>query len=244
MHVPTAYDVLHVWERGLGQTPAHRALELLALACPDRAAAERGGLSAGRRDARLFALRETLFGGRCDGLATCPACGADAELSFDLSALRIPDPEAVPEEVRVEHGPYTARVRLPDAALLAALADRAGDGLDGRALLESCLRYAARDGAEIAARELPDAVIDDIAREMSAADPQADVRLALSCPQCARNWEAVFDIVAFLWSELHAWSIRLLRDVHELAAAYGWSEAEVIALSPGRRQAYLDMVRA
>jgi len=30
----------------------------------------------------------------------------------------------------------------------------------------------------------------------------------------------------------------LLRDVHELARAYGWSEGEIFALSLGRRLAY------
>jgi hypothetical protein len=35
-----------------------------------------------------------------------------------------------------------------------------------------------------------------------------------------------------------------LRDVHELASAYGWRESEILALSPQRRQAYLELVRA
>ena len=37
---------------------------------------------------------------------------------------------------------------------------------------------------------------------------------------------------------------RLLMDVHLLARAYGWSEAEVLALSPARRRFYLEMVEA
>ena len=35
---------------------------------------------------------------------------------------------------------------------------------------------------------------------------------------------------------------RLMRDIHLLASAYGWTEAEVLSLSAWRRQAYLDMV--
>jgi hypothetical protein len=35
----------------------------------------------------------------------------------------------------------------------------------------------------------------------------------------------------------------VLGDVHELARAYGWSEPEVLALSPWRRAAYLALVR-
>ena len=40
-----------------------------------------------------------------------------------------------------------------------------------------------------------------------------------------------------------AWAVRLLGEVHELASAYGWREHDVLALSPWRRQAYLQMVR-
>jgi hypothetical protein len=51
------------------------------------------------------------------------------------------------------------------------------------------------------------------------------------------------DIASYLWSEIHAWAGRMLRDVHALAAAYGWREADILAMSPWRRQAYLEMIR-
>ncbi len=57
---------------------------------------------------------------------------------------------------------------------------------------------------------------------MSELDPQGDVQIALSCPQCSHRWHAPLDIVSFVWSEIHAWAVRLLRDVHALASAYGW----------------------
>ena len=37
---------------------------------------------------------------------------------------------------------------------------------------------------------------------------------------------------------------RILREVHTLAAAYGWSEAEILALSPARRRVYLELAAA
>ncbi|HEX2516118.1 MAG TPA: phage baseplate protein, partial [Chloroflexota bacterium] len=37
---------------------------------------------------------------------------------------------------------------------------------------------------------------------------------------------------------------RLLREVHTLARAYGWREAEILALPGRRRQTYLDLVGA
>ena len=34
----------------------------------------------------------------------------------------------------------------------------------------------------------------------------------------------------------------LLHEVHRLASAYGWSEAQILALSPARRAQYLALV--
>jgi hypothetical protein len=48
--------------------------------------------------------------------------------------------------------------------------------------------------------------------------------------------------VSFLWSEIHSWAQRLLRDVHAIAAAYGWREGDILAMNPLRRQAYLELI--
>ena len=65
----------------------------------------------------------------------------------------------------------------------------------------------------------------------------------LSCPACAGAWSATFDIAGFLWKEIHAWAKTALRGVHVLARAYGWRESDVLALSPTRRQIYLELAR-
>jgi hypothetical protein len=77
---------------------------------------------------------------------------------------------------------------------------------------------------------------------LAAADPQADIEMALHCPGCAATWRQGFDIVSFLWAEIDAWARRTLYDVHRLAAAYGWREGDILAMSAPRRQAYLDLV--
>jgi hypothetical protein len=67
------------------------------------------------------------------------------------------------------------------------------------------------------------------------------MQLALVCPTCGSGWAVAFDIVAFFWTELQAWAQRMLRDIHTLARAYGWREADILALSPLRRQVYLEL---
>ena len=81
-----------------------------------------------------------------------------------------------------------------------------------------------------------------ITQAMLQADPQALIELQLNCPNCGHTWTALFDIANFLWRELDAWARRTLRDVHKLASAYGWSETQILALSPTRRRLYLELV--
>ena len=89
---------------------------------------------------------------------------------------------------------------------------------------------------------LPDDVSEAVVTEIARRDPQGDIRFDLVCPDCSHQWEAIFDIVSFAWNEISAWAGRLLRQVHALARAYGWSEAQVLALSSFRRQMYLEML--
>ena len=83
-------------------------------------------------------------------------------------------------------------------------------------------------------------VVDAIVAHMAQADPQADIQLSLVCPQCGHQWQAAFDIASFFWSEINAWANRMLREVHILASRYGWSETDILAMSPWRRQFYLE----
>ena len=81
MREPSTTELLDAWERGLGLPEDERALALLAP--PDDGAA----LPLGDLDARLLALRRWAFGPRLDGVARCPSCGAELELSFDVDEV-------------------------------------------------------------------------------------------------------------------------------------------------------------
>jgi hypothetical protein len=82
-----------------------------------------------------------------------------------------------------------------------------------------------------------------VANRLADIDPQADVRLAVDCPNCEHAWSARFDIGPFLWAEINTWAQRLLADIHALAFAFGWSEKEILAMTAWRREIYLEMLR-
>lgn len=237
----TAQELLDAWERGLGEPPVQRALTLLAAACPETLPEQLARESVGRRDGRLLSLREWTFGPRLVSLAACPACGERLETAFDVADVRVSGTLAETgdgaEPLAVSVAGRDLRFRLPNSLDLAALVP----GKDARrTLLGRCLLPA---GEKIDVEELPEAALQAVAERMAAADPQGDVQLALQCPACGHAWAAAFDIVSFLWTEVDAWARVLLHEIHTLASAYGWREAEILALTPWRRRSYLELIR-
>ncbi|MFD5846658.1 T4 family baseplate hub assembly chaperone [Streptomyces chartreusis] len=238
MAITGAADLLAAWEAGLAEAPTGRALLLHRTARPDLDATTLPVLPVGEREADLFALRRALFGERMQVRLGCAACGEDME--FDLDAGEFARSLSGPDDsiVRVEQDGWDVRFRLPGVADLTAAARSA----DPRAaLLARCLVSAARDGADVAAGELPVPVQRRIAEAVEAADPGADVTLNIACPECGAATRAELDIASYLWTELDAWARDLLLDVHLLATSYGWSEPEILALSPLRRRYYLEL---
>ncbi len=77
--------------------------------------------------------------------------------------------------------------------------------------------------------------------KLDALDPQAAAAVDLDCPSCGASWPASVDITEFVWGEVDRFARRLLYDVHTLATAYGWREADVLAVSPTRRRFYLQV---
>ena len=227
MRALSATELLSVWESGSSQVSLQRALTLLAAASPEASCDSLAHLTIGRRDARLLALREMMFGPDLTGVIDCPKCREKIELRFTSSDIRPATETEPPAELALESSGREMRFRLPTSADLLAVDS-------GEQLLERCLL----DGRDYLTEDL----VPAIGEKMSSADPMAEIQVALNCPSCEHRWEAPFDIVAFLWWEISAAARRLLREVHTLASAYGWTEVEILALSPTRRRLYLEMV--
>ena len=243
---PEPATLLTAWEQGLNAGPVLRPLALLAAAWPGAGIDGLAALPMGRRDAALLDLRELLFGPDLGAVADCPECGVVVELAFRSGDIRA-DGAAVSAEgewsARWED--YDLRFGLPntlDVAWLAA--GNAGNGDAERSLLGRCLVKAERKGEPVSLDDLPPEAVAAAAATMAKVDPQADVRLSLACPACGREWSAAFDIAGYLWAEVETWAQRTLIEIHALASAYGWREADILALSPARRQMYIELAQA
>jgi hypothetical protein len=242
----TASEILATWERGIDRPVFERALLLLD-AASDQSLDDMAALTIGQRDARLLDLREAIFGSSLPCLTACPNCGERVELNLNVSDLRVsalPRVEQNNDILAIEAEGLTLEFRLPNSFDLSA-ASSAKDSDRARVLLiERCLLAVHDQKKEVIYSSLSPSVLDALTEAMAEADPQSHLELALSCPSCELDWQAVFDIASYLWGEIQTWALRILREVHILASAYGWREADILALSPLRRQLYLERVGA
>ena len=238
---PGARDLLAVWEHGLGRSPAQRAVTLLASASPGTPLDDIAKLPAGTRDLGLLRLRSELFGDWVEAVCSCPACAEQLDACFDARELLRDETVAVTAPTRQLslHGRQVT-VRAPNSQDLLAVGGIPDIAASRRALLRRCLGPLPAEFADA----LPDDLVDQVVAQIAALDPGARVELDLTCAACGHSWPAVFDIASFLWAEINAWAHRILRDIHAIARAYGWPEADILAMSPLRRQCYLEMVRS
>lgn len=247
LHSLSAQEMLVIWERGLHQHPVERALTMLSVALPEFPPDALLALTIGRRDAYLLTLHEITFGTRLESVVACPACQERLEFTLNVADIRAtPEREAGEPSDRGEQQAtidgYEVRFRLPNSRDLITIARLLDGGQARSTLVQRCIIEAKRDGETVVVTELPEPVIVSLAEQMVRLDPQAEVQLNLSCPACEHRWSLLFDIVSFLWTEFGGQARRLLRDVHTLARAYGWREADILSMSAVRRQYYLEMV--
>jgi hypothetical protein len=232
--------LLQIWEVAASLDPRGR----------ERVIADAAGAapatSLGARNAALFRLRSKLFGGLQQLRCNCPDCEAVCDFAVDCDAMAraaLPAPGAADEQ-QLERDGFKVCFRLPRPDDVESAEAAAGSPFE-TFLLERCVKEARRIGeGPCAARDLPQPVLDAISATMEVLEPGASIGFALTCPECGSSWSAPMDVAEVLWSEIRAKAERLLLDIDTLAQAYGWSEENILSLSPVRCAGYLQLVRA
>ena len=240
MHALTAAEMLDVWESGQGRDAPGRAL-LVLTAATGASATDLAHLSIARRDALLFDARRLAFGDELRAVVACPACAETLEFTTNVGAFT-PDEPTSAEAVTIEAGALRATVRPPTTADLLAVRDAASVAAARDRLLARCVDALERDGHPVAFDLLDAAEVSALAAAASEAPALSDVLLELTCVACGSSWQSTFDVAAYLWEEVCAFASRLLPEVHVIAHAYGWSEREILGLSPARRARYLELI--
>jgi hypothetical protein len=265
--------LLAAWEDGARCHEVYRPLALLAAALRETGHGEEpaalAALPVAERDLLLVRLREATFGPDLEVFGRCTACGTPLE--FTMRADEVAKGlEAAAAEACVEWTESGRRYRIRPATTddLAATLTAPDAGAAETLLLARCLEAedVAVTGAEgavegaVEADGTEDAATDDrddgavpgsassfpasVVSRFAELHAAAEVGCAVDCPACATHQVLDLDIGRFLWREVTVAARRLLAEVHLLACAYGWAEQDILALSPARRAAYLELAGA
>jgi T4 bacteriophage base plate protein len=245
-----AAELLNIWERGTGHTPVEQALAILSIAFPQTPHETLAKLNVVQRDLCLLELRRLTFGSQINGRADCPACGQRLDLDFDIGDLPastsvLPDLELIKlskAENSFHTDNYEVTFRLPTSLDLSIVGKLLDQTARRQKLLEACVLSVQCDGKSLLLGDLSPDAIDALIEHMSQENSISNLTLPVTCPECSATWEILFDIVSYFWGEITAWSMRLMHEVHMLATAYGWGEADILAMSARRRQGYLNLI--
>jgi hypothetical protein len=221
-------ELLELWTRAAGSAAATRGRVLAGVLArvPEPADAPIGELNRA-----LLAVWREEFGDRMECVASCTACGE--RLEFELSAGAILGAgSAAAEPPAIEHGGHRLAVRTPTPRDLDAVA--------GAGSAELAKRELARRLAGLV--DVSDELVDAVSGALAAADPHISVGVALACPACSADFRATVDVGAHVWAAVDSRARRVIAEVAELAAAYGWTEDEVLRLPSARRRAYAERV--
>ncbi|MBN1175001.1 MAG: hypothetical protein JXA67_22775 [Micromonosporaceae bacterium] len=243
------HQLLTAWELGIRQGPAERALTLLSAAHVHGSSMDSAHVDVGSREVTLAGLLCQIGGGQVWGSTECCGCceRLDVPVAVDaIAALPVHEPGA---RFTIAVDGEEVAFRLPTTADLDAVAGLAVDEARD-ALLRRCLGL----GVEPEARQgtgpdtgppgtgvLAAGLVEAVEAALERIAPAGSIRVLIGCPSCGTSTEAAVDLSVLLWAELETLALALLNDIHTLAAAYGWTEDEILRLSPARRAAYLNL---
>jgi hypothetical protein len=196
-------------------------------------------VSLGQRDRLLLGLLGADASSTIEGVFDCPGCGEPMEISLGCQDLLTGDVPGKPEPF--EHDGWLIRWRLPNGDDLAAAARLEESADAAEFLLHRCILDAAGPTGTATASDLPNTVRSKLIDQIEGWDVMTDIRLDAICPSCAEPQSVDLDVAALVWSEMDMRASAVIREVGLLAHAFGWTESEVLALSPRRRRAYLDL---
>ena len=163
--------------------------------------------------------------------AVCGSCSTQFDVPVDLSCLPVKTAEASYPSVEKNFGKTAYGFRVPRLADLKSLDNSLSSEDATKHLIESCQ-------IEGPAREFTKKERAEISEALETVSPEIPISLQSACPECAEVNDIPFDTAAHLISFFK----NPLEDVHEIASAYHWTEAEILALSRSRREAYLSLI--
>lgn len=232
------HDDLLLVEGRANLATAVRLIERRAMMPPGPDGAPRAArdLPVGDIDALIVALRAELLGDRLIAEGACGSCASSVDVDCGIADYlefnrprpsRLAEPADQPGWWRLRRTATT--FRLPTAGDVLAAAQEGG----GRAALIAACVQGEASGSALRAVE----------RAMSRLAPVLRTIVRGKCPECAAPVDLDVDASGLCLAELGFLAGTVLDEVHLLAAAYHWTERDILDLPSARRTAYAERAR-
>jgi hypothetical protein len=241
MRALTGELLLSAWDQCASEHDVNRAVLVLALSLPGSTRQEISELPLGERNLQLARLHAATFGPWLNGFAACDSCGANLEFRFSVVSLMAQIESHLAADARALNADSTGdSVRPVNSSDLLAVVSASDLAQAQELLLRRCLLSpVAADPAKLT----PEA-LHNFREKFNRVNQAAEVMCAADCPACSNHQVLDFDLARFLWLEIKHAARRLMRDIHDLAQTYGWSEQSIATMNAERRNAYLELANA
>ena len=196
-------------------------------------------LSVGKRIEGLLRLAFGNSGQAFDLTGKCRAEGCGEGLEVEITLAEITEMQQTAEavaEIRVVHGSQSLTFRRPTGCDQLAWLQTANQESPAGMMARSLWLGAPEDFAPTA--DWPEIVGDALAEH----DPLVDFQVTAICPACGAGNSLAADLVEISLRRLQSAQRELLNATHRLAARYHWSESEIFAVPPWRRDYYLSLI--
>jgi len=164
------------------------------------------------------------------GRADCRGCGESFEFGFSLTEL-LANQDAAAAEIGppADDGYWrtAAGVRIRPPTLGDARAE------DSETLL-----------SRIAGNPVPIDQHEAVSAFLEQASPLLSLDVETTCPSCRESQPVWFDLARFLLDALATERPFLIREVHLIAARYGWSHGEIMGLRRDDRRAFAALIES
>lgn len=226
--------MVQLWEDGQGLSSVERSM--LAVATWGTGIDPESSPHIDELNRQVLVLHARFFGKDMEFYALCDECGEALEFVVDTSQIAsAAQPPTAPPLV-IDDREVRCRPPVVGEVLSATRASDPRRWLAGR-----CIEPG--DDATDGYPHLTDDDIDALETRLREQHPLLEVTLAIVCPDCGHEWEQTLDIDGLIWRDIDLEARGLLEDVDRLARSYGWSEADILAMSPERRRRYLELVQ-
>lgn len=184
------------------------------------------------RDRLLALLYISLYGAKVESTVSCTACDQKFDLDFSLDELlRHYQPvAAVSENGRYQLEPGIS-FRLPNGEDEMFI-----NGLTGaeaeRQLLERCLLEGNAETDN-----------EKVQLKMAELAPVLNILMQAICPECSNEQQVEFDMQSFFLTKLKQERPVLIREIHNIASQYHWSQQDILSLPRNLRKQYAALIQ-